>query len=53
MRLAADRWKTAIRPEGAGRIASLCLLGAQLLDQGIGIDQPTAGVVAPDFRSLN
>jgi galactose mutarotase-like enzyme len=31
-----------IRPERGGRITSLCLRGEELLDQGIGVDQPTA-----------
>ena len=31
-----------IRPERGGRITSLRLRGEELLDQGIGVDQPTA-----------
>ena len=42
MKLAAGRWAMEIRPERGGRIASLRLDGEELLDQGIGIDQPTA-----------
>ncbi len=42
MRLTANRWEIAIRPERGGRITSLRLDGEELLDQGIGVDQPTA-----------
>ena len=42
MRLTASRWEMAIRPERGGRITSLRLDGEELLDQGIGIDEPTA-----------
>ena len=42
MRLVSDLWRMDIRPERGGRIASLRLRGAELLDQGIGVDQPTA-----------
>ena len=42
MRLASDVWRMDIRPERGGRITSLRLRGEELLDQGIGIDQPTA-----------
>lgn len=42
MRLNADRWALEIRPERGGRITSLRLDGEELLDQGIGVDQPTA-----------
>jgi hypothetical protein len=42
IRLAAKRWEMAIRPERGGRITSLRLDGEELLDQGIGVDQPTA-----------
>ena len=45
MRLAAKRWAVAIRPERGGRITSLRLDGEELLDQGIGVDQPTKGFV--------
>ena len=38
----AKRWAMTIRPERGGRITSLRLDGEELLDQGIGIDQPTA-----------
>jgi galactose mutarotase-like enzyme len=40
--LAAGRWDLAVIPERGGRIASLRLDGEELLDQGIGVDQPTA-----------
>ena len=42
VRLAAARWTMEIRPERGGRITSLRLDGEELLDQGIGVDQPTA-----------
>lgn len=42
VRLGARRWEMAIRPERGGRITSLRLDGEELLDQGIGVDQPTA-----------
>jgi hypothetical protein len=42
MRLTARRWAMEIRPERGGRIVSLRLDGEELLDQGIGVDQPTA-----------
>jgi len=42
MRMAAGRWELDIRPERGGRIVSLRLDGEELLDQGIGVDQPTA-----------
>src|SRR5690348_9889868 len=42
MRMAATRWDLEIRPERGGRITSLRLDGEELLDQGIGVDQPTA-----------
>src|SRR5260370_35096100 len=42
VKLAAKRWEMAIQPERGGRIISLRLDGEELLDQGIGIDQPTA-----------
>ena len=41
VRLAANRWEMAIRPERGGRITSLRLDGEEILDQGIGVDQPT------------
>ena len=47
IRLSAARWAIEVRPERGGRITSLRLDGTELLDQGIGIDQPTAdGFVA-------
>ena len=42
MRIAARRWALEVRPERGGRISSLRLDGKELLDQGIGVDQPTA-----------
>jgi len=42
VRLTARRWAMEIRPERGGRITSLRLDGEELLDQGIGVDQPTA-----------
>ena len=42
MKMAARRWALEIRPERGGRIVSLRLDGVELLDQGIGVDQPTA-----------
>ena len=42
MKMAGGRWEMEIRPERGGRITSLCLDGEELLDQGIGVDQPTA-----------
>src|SRR2546427_13116807 len=42
MRLASGRWEIHVRPERGGRIISLRLDGEELLDQGIGVDQPTA-----------
>ena len=42
MRLASDVWRIDIRPERGGRIKSLRLRGEEVLDQGIGVDQPTA-----------
>ena len=44
MRLASDVWLMDIKPERGGRITSLRLRGEELLDQGIGVDQPTAEV---------
>ena len=38
----AGRWKLEALPERGGRITSLRLDGEELLDQGIGVDQPTA-----------
>src|SRR5205809_5615084 len=42
MRMAARRWALEVRPERGWRITSLRLDGEELLDQGIGVDQPTA-----------
>jgi hypothetical protein len=42
VRLSANRWAIEIRPERGGRITSLRLDGEELLEQGIGVDQPTA-----------
>src|SRR5579864_6232228 len=42
MRLRSARWELEVIPERGGRIASLRLDGEELLDQGIGVDQPTA-----------
>ena len=42
MRMADQRWNLEIRPERGGRIVSLRLDGEELLEQGIGVDQPTA-----------
>lgn len=42
VKLSAKRWEMAIRPERGGRITSFRLDGEELLDQGIGVDQPTA-----------
>jgi hypothetical protein len=42
VRLSARRWAMEIRPDRGGRITSLRLDGEELLDQGIGVDQPTA-----------
>lgn len=41
VRLTSTRWAMEIRPERGGRITSLRLDGEELLDQGIGLDQPT------------
>ncbi len=42
MRIAGKRWELEILPQRGGRVASLRLDGEELLDQGIGIDQPNA-----------
>jgi galactose mutarotase-like enzyme len=42
VKLAAKRWEVAIQPERGGRVIALRLDGEELLDQGIGVDQPTA-----------
>jgi hypothetical protein len=47
VRLLGGPWEMQIRPERGGRITSLRLAGEELLDQGIGIDDPHAdGFVA-------
>ena len=47
MRLLGAPWELALSPDRGGRITSLRLGGVELLDQGIGIDDPTAeGFVA-------
>src|SRR5438128_10634144 len=42
VRVRSTRWELEVRPERGGRITSLRLDGEELLDQGIGVDQPTA-----------
>ena len=42
IRLSHLGWAVETRPERGGRITSLRLHGEELLDQGIGVDQPTA-----------
>ena len=42
MRLLRGRWELVVRPERGGRITSLRLDGEELLEQGIGIDDPGA-----------
>ena len=42
MRIRGGPWDIEIRPERGGRITSLRLGGEELLDQGIGIDDPSA-----------
>ncbi len=42
IRVSRGRWAVEARPERGGRITSLRLDGEELLDQGIGVDQPTA-----------
>ena len=42
MRLRGAPWEAEIRPERGGRITSLRLSGEELLDQGIGVDNPSA-----------
>ncbi len=47
VRLRGGPWELEIRPERGGRITSLRLAGEELLDEGIGIDDPSAdGFVA-------
>ena len=45
VRLRGGPWEMEIRPERGGRITSLRLAGDELLDQGIGVDDPSA----PEF----
>lgn len=46
MRLRGGPWEMSIRPGRGGRITSLKLSGEELLDQGIGVDDPnTTGFV--------
>jgi galactose mutarotase-like enzyme len=40
--LLKGQWELAVRPERGGRITSLRLGGEELLDQGIGVDDPAA-----------
>jgi galactose mutarotase-like enzyme len=40
VQLLAGPWELAVRPERGGRITSLRLDGNELLDQGIGVDDP-------------
>ncbi len=42
MRLLGGPWEMEIRPARGGRITSLRLRGEELLDQGIGVDDPSA-----------
>ena len=47
VRLQGGPWEVEIRPERGGRVTSLRLVGQELLDQGIGVDDPSAaGFVA-------
>src|SRR6266853_5366519 len=47
MLLSGAPWEMEVRPERGGRITSLRLDGEELLEQGIGIDEPgAAGFVA-------
>lgn len=47
MKLRGGPWALEVRPERGGRITSLRLGGEELLDQGIGVDDPAAaGFVA-------
>jgi len=41
MRLRGGPWEAEVLPERGGRIKSLRLRGVELLDQGIGVDDPT------------
>jgi galactose mutarotase-like enzyme len=42
VRLSAGAWELEVRPERGGRIASLRLRAEELLEQGIGVDEPAA-----------
>jgi hypothetical protein len=42
VKLQRDPWEVAVRPERGGRITSLRLRGEELLEQGIGVDEPAA-----------
>jgi galactose mutarotase-like enzyme len=42
VKASAGPWELAIQPERGGRITSLRLHGDELLDQGIGVDEPGA-----------
>jgi len=42
LKLRSDLWEVSILPERGGRITSLRLGGVELLDQGIGVDDPAA-----------
>lgn len=42
VRMADARWHIEVKPDRGGRITSLRLDGDELLEQGIGVDQPTA-----------
>jgi galactose mutarotase-like enzyme len=51
MKLHGGPWELEARPERGGRITSLRLGGEELLDQGIGVDDPAAaGFVAAGAR---
>jgi galactose mutarotase-like enzyme len=51
VRLHGGVWEMEIEPEHGGRIISLRLAGEELLDQGIGVDDPSAtGFVAAGAR---
>jgi galactose mutarotase-like enzyme len=51
VKLLGGVWEMEIQPEHGGRIISLRLAGEELLDQGIGVDDPSqAGFVAAGAR---
>jgi galactose mutarotase-like enzyme len=51
VKLLGGPWEMEIQPEHGGRIISLRLAGEELLDQGIGVDDPSAtGFVAAGAR---